>query len=559
MPSKRTPLWIHSTPCKYDGVSAYIVKEKIHVQDEQGNVTWEDHLRFFDNPTRCYWLTKPAARNHKYKKELEQLENLDQYTCLDSELETSLKRNLDIWNPRAGLRSICNQSPYIYGADIDTGVLIRGRYKQKAGCLLPKLTKGSLDIEAEVTGDKRINVITFIHETEMYTAVLAEYMYKVDDTGQRVPASYDDLIEVIERLNGPEFKEDGYTYQVHIAPTELNLIKWIFKQIHRCKTDFIGIWNIDYDIPRIMDRIVQCGGNLADILCHPDVPRKYRRPYYFHDGHKVEHPVDKWHWCYFPGYSQFVDRMCLYGRIRKAKGKESTYSLDYIATKVSGKGKLKTTTKKITNHAYEQKYNFLPYVAYNQIDSKREQDIEVETNDYDALLGLTDVSLLSDFNKQMVMAKNSAYFYQKNKGRIIASVGNKVYTPFDKELTLVGGTVLPPNKGLATGIAVLKENPYLSTQVTIATSDLDVASEYPSVCIVFNIAKETKLATALRIEGRPTNQIEPYFSNVSSPRENAVWICSHYYNLPDYQTMLDIFDQAVRSGELEQYSKVENY
>ena len=105
---------------------------------------------------------------------------------------------------------------------------------------------------------------------------------------------------------GNEFKKHGFTLHFHIADTELSEITWIFDRIHERKTDFIGIWNMGHDIPKIIERITALGGDPAEIMCHPDVPKQYRYCKWYQDHSDVQHFTDKWHWMNLTGYSQFL-------------------------------------------------------------------------------------------------------------------------------------------------------------------------------------------------------------------------------------------------------------
>ena len=75
-------------------------------------------------------------------------------------------------------------------------------------------------------------------------------------------------------------------------------------------------------------------------MAHPDVPKQYRYASYKEDISKTDHFTDKWHWMSITGYSQFLDSMCLYARLRKVSGREVSYKLDDIANKELGQGKL---------------------------------------------------------------------------------------------------------------------------------------------------------------------------------------------------------------------------
>lgn len=538
---KRIPFWIHSAQCRKPEANVFVIKEKVLEIDDAGNRTWSNNLRFINDPKRPFWMTKTGFRNHEFKKEFEYEANLEKYTVRDSEMIEKIKRCLGVFGRRNNPRELFN-SPFIYGADIDTGVLIRKSYNEKTVGMLPQLTVGSMDIENEVRGEKRINVFSFNEGKYIYCAYLKEYLMKVDAHGNRVPATEEELWEVINHELKDEIETYGYEIVIYGAHTELALIKWVFDQIHRHKTDFVGIWNLNYDISRILERLEALGADPQKIFCHPDVPDKYKYFKYKLDNSNTEHFADKWHWVTATGYTQFIDSMCLYARLRKAKGREPDYTLNAIANKILGTGKI--SLGKITNHYMEQTYNFLRYVAYNIKDSILIPLMHKQTNDCVSMMALTDSSLLSDFNKQTVMGKNAMYFYNKAQGKIIATAGMIMGTPFDDMLPKLGGTVLPPHKAVNIGIQAVEESNH-ETQVTIMVNDEDVAAEYPSVMQAFNIAKETKLFTGVKIEGFGQIHTEDYFSNVTAPKENAVYLCNKFFGLPNYEQMREIMYRKI--------------
>lgn len=544
----KTPYWVFQTHCKHDDVNCFIIKEKIKCVDDDGKETWKNNLRYINDPKRPIWVTKPRFRNtHEFKKEFEEEDKLDRYDAIkDSELCEKIKNIFGIYSRKNHLRELCN-SPYLYGADIPTGVFIRHKYATDNGGELPLLTNGGLDIENETRGKMRINVMSFVHDTGdqliVYCAYLDEYLFRVDKSGnERIKATEEELNNVVFSTLKEEIEEYNIKIELYKARDEIDLIKWIFFNIHKCKTDFVGIWNMDYDIPVIMNRILQNGESLDYTMCPKEIPDKYKYVNYYQDKAKVDHFTDKWHWCQIAGYSQFVDAMCLFARLNKTKGRESSYTLNDIAMKILGIGKL--ISKKVTNHWYEQTYKFLEYVAYNIQDSILLPLMNRKIKMYEQLYSLTGDSLLNDFNKSTAMVRDASFFYNKKEGKIIATAGNVMLTPFDELLTKIGGTVLSPNKAINIGINVLEES-NVSSQVIVSTSDIDAEAEYPTATASFNIAKETKLFTAVEIEGFSRDMVEKFFSDVPSALENSVELANKFFGLPNYGEMGELFNTHI--------------
>ena len=394
--------YVHSCHHRSDDTNcnAVVVKEQICKHNDDGTETWEPNLRVIKDPTRKFYITLNQFRNHKFKKEFEDINKLEEFRCKDSELKTKLAAALGYpsWKHYVGLRELCG-SPYVYGADIDTETLIKQAYlKIQPEGKSAKITVGAFDIETEVHGEGRINVITFIHERDIYTAALKDSckIYSVSDDILNIDvnvrprqATYEECLSVIDRVIGSELTKHNFKLHLELVDGELELLVTIFKHIHECKTDIVGIWNILFDIPKILERLNVLGVDPTDIFCPPELPKRYRVCEFKEDNNpNAEHIVDKWHWFSCTGYTQFIDSMCLYGRLRKVDGKDISYSLDYISNKELGQGKLHLG--EITNHYWSQTYDFLRYIAYNINDVLIMQLMEFKNHDIDSLIGLSE-------------------------------------------------------------------------------------------------------------------------------------------------------------------------
>ncbi len=81
---------------------------------------------------------------------------------------------------------------------------------------------------------------------------------------------------------------------------------------------------------------------------------------------------------------------------------------------------------------------------------------------------------------------------------------------------------------------------------------------YPSTMIAFNVAKQTKLATVLGIEGfqvlfdKPEtakdrkvtfDPVNEFFTHCSATSENCVMLASKYFNLVSYEEALQLYKE----------------
>lgn len=283
---------------------------------------------------------------------------------------------------------------------------------------------------------------------------------------------------------------------------EVDLIKWIFDRIHECKPDFCTIWNIAFDIPYILDRLRFRGVDPKDVFCHPDVPKQWQICEFKLDkGKKDSHITDLWSWLKCTDYTCFLDGMCLYGRLRKAKGRDSSYKLNDIGTKEIGAGKLEFGDGE--GHSTMQSDHPVEYTVYNIVDVLILRVMEAKNNDVRNLVMLSDASTLDEFHHESVKLKNSFYVYLDGIGKIPGSVGDPLEHPWDKYIHNKGGAVLDPERsvGHCPGVTVpcLDETDDIGRQARFVL-DEDVTAMYPSADQAFNITRETKLATVLNID-----------------------------------------------------------
>ena len=289
--------------------------------------------------------------------------------------------------------------------------------------------------------------------------------------------------------------EQAQPIQLHveILEDEVSLIKWVFDNIHACRPDFVTIWNIAYDIPYILDRLAFRGIDPCDVLCSPDIPKKYRVCKWREDK-SGEHITDNWSWLHLTDYTRYIDAMCCYGRIRKAQTREPSYTLNAIGDKELGTGKLEFNEN--SDHHIMQREHKVEYTVYNIVDVVLLRTLELKNNDIRTMMMLIGDSMPEDFSKQSVMLKNSFFVYLDPLGGVPGSVGERLDDPWDKYIFNKGGQVLSPDLTNGTGVSILTDSDAIS-YVHKLVCDIDVSSMYPSLMSALNCTRETKLSTIL--------------------------------------------------------------
>lgn len=518
----------------------------------QNNVTGEVKSKYIENPMRSFYIAKPQFRDpnspyyYNYKKENESLDNLDEYKCINKNLPTEIMKALgeSTFGYRGlSLKQACN-SPYVYGADIPQEVIFKHAINSKVTHGLSKINTGFLDLETSVlpTSKNKVIISSFIDNNyNLYITVLKDFLPK-DWTEEDITS------HVKERLKNV-ILDHGLKITIDYFKTETEVILHSLKQVHESNICMCGIWNIDFDIPRIIERLQFLGVDVNMAFNSPKTPKKYRFFQYLKDHAQVAHITDKWHVAVTGSNVFFYDSMCLYSRERKIKGRKKNYQLGYISSIETDLTKLSFGKEKGHYEMQNDPNNFPDYIAYGGLDPSLLRIMESKNNDTVALISGLNYSRVQDYARATVCLRDDLFAYYKKINRINGSVGtaDAMMTKWDKYIPAVGGNVLDPSLCFGTGLKCLREAPTIVTNISRAVCDIDVSSMYPNLNITFNISKKTKLSTCIYIvdENKKNYDLVQFFSHIVSPHENAVRICNEYFNLPDYIQMENIVDSML--------------
>ena len=459
--------YVHSTLYKNNNECAIVANLKnIH--------THESKLQIIDPVIKNFYITKPEYRTHNRKKTFEYMVKLDRYSCEEQDLSSSIAKALGMkvykYIPLQSLYS----SPYLYGANIDPRVTIKQDLNLKVKSAL-KYNVGAYDIEQFVGGTNEISLITYVNgDGQIFTAIHKDFLleYTEEDIRKRLEEKRNVFKSKLNKEAREIFDSIDFKYTFFISNKELDLIKWSFANIHRLKPDFISIWNMKYDISTTISRIEFRGGNPADIMCHPDVPKKYRICKLKIDKGKHSHWSFAWDWFTLSGYTQFINSQSLYSLSRKAKGVEPSLALEAIATKIIGTGKVEASEGK--THYQMHLTEFLNYTVYNVFDSTILIIMDRLLQDISNMATLSTTGLLSDYNKQTIQVKNDFYWYCRNNNAMVNTTIGQQNNIEDSRMLKVGGNVLSPLLVRNMGIPILKESD-IYTSLLKYVIDIDVA------------------------------------------------------------------------------------
>lgn len=540
------------------------------VKDSETGLT---HIKVLPEPIISFYMSKTKQEYHRIsipKEEATEIEteysqrnkNLAKAVGLESPFYESFKTRSN-WE---FMKRIKNH-PYLYMADVDIEDYYKMKFMLENGKHFNPVDKAYMDIEVDIhdhegfphpeTAPCKINLISYldVKSKSFHTFILyqEENRDQINDVRNNEEAFIKDHID----------KEitDLFTINLHYYEKEVELIKAFFITVHVTKPDFIGIWNMPFDIKTIINRLYRLGlrkSDIEDIMCHPDIPKEFKTVNYIEERNKgsfstgddeVEtkssfdgkHPSRYFDWVEISGYSQFYDQMALFSNLRKRNILPS-YKLDdigeeYANTKKVDLRELGLSIKDVNI------VDFKSFVKYNIQDVFVQYKIEESQEDIDRYLIFSDNTRLQKGVSATNVIKNMIMYYLWENGEII---GNSI--EYDISEKLEGAIVAKPELIEVLGEKVLGSPSYVFKN----SIDLDAASEYPSIMIMFNITKSAIYGRVTEVQAPDGDYISngsDIMMNLQTIDQSVFEIAKTYLNLPTPGELIS----SIEKGALKAY------
>lgn len=542
---------VYCPPADQENEDLHVVKEIIHLKDG----TRIPNLRLLRNYKRPFWITKKGCRNYKDKKEWEKLDRVIEFQSTETELVRSVSRALaEPWF-KGDKRRLC-RNPYIFGTDILSTAVLKRSYMDKYPELTTPYSMAAFDVETDVNrGSDEIIMATLSYRNKVVTAI-----QKIHVQGH---------VNVVEQLHallkkhlGSYVEKRKIEWEVLLVDSEVDCIRETFKRAHEWKPDFVAIWNIDFDMAKMLKALERARVNPKDVFSDPSVPAKFRH-FRYKQGPKQKvtasglvtpiKPSAQWHTVYCPASFYFIDAMCAYRHIRTGSQEEPSYSLDAILQKHLGVRKLKFDQgdglAPLEWHQFMQERFPLEYVIYNVFDCVSMEELDEKTNDLSLSLPMfSGCSDFENFKSQPRRLADNLHFFALANGRVMGSTSDQMANDLDKDTIGLDGWIvtLPAHLVMDNGLRNIAENPHQSTNIRAHVGDLDVSASYPNGGAVFNISKETTHRELCSITGVTEYQQRMQGINLSAGHTNAVEFCTELFGLPTMEKLLETFqeDQA---------------
>lgn len=552
---------IHIPAKTYGGDDYHYVKEIRHYEDG----TSEPAVRLIKNYQRSFYVTRPNKRNHQDKKEWEHIDNLLEKKCTQSQLRDEVAKALNLRWSKDPLKRL-QVSPYIYGTDITSTSLIKHDYQTRWPNHLTAYSVATLDIETDVVcGTNDPIMCTITYKNHVFVSVVkwfVEGFSNVEELYRNAARRY--IGEYIDKHN--------LEIVFNIAEDPVDLIRSCFNNLHTWKPDFLAIWNMDFDIPRMMDTLEKYNVDPIDVFPDPNLPRELRICKY-KQGPKKKitasgrqnpiNPAAQWHTLELTASFYVIDSMCSYRFIRLSEQEEASYGLDDILNKVLGIRKLKFDKAnqyvKLKWHQFMQTNYKIEYIVYNNFDSI--SMIELEDKLKDLTFTLPSFSATTDFwnfKSQPKKIADALYFYCKEKGFILGCVGQEFQKkeepvvesedidvddkePDDQTLDLKDWIITLKSHMSVLGLPLILEDQYILTNFRAFVYDSDCVSAYPSATSVANVSKGTTLREIILIGDIPERTFRMQNLNFILGEINAVEYCQTMFKLPKPEELLKEF------------------
>ena len=535
-------------PSKFSQDDLHLVKEYRYFDDGSEDVV----LTPLINRKRPFWITKEAKRTHTEKMEYAPLGDLKEFNCTQRDLVWSIGKALNIPVSKHTRLSDINNNPYVYGSDISASCLIRKAFATKyPNHLLKSASVGAFDVETDeaLTKDKSILLAGFTFKNRAIVGINERFY---DYHPKEVVLSRVDA--AIKRYLGPDIKKRNMTIEYAYGP-EIDILEAVIAKMHEWGPDFISIWNMNFDIKKVIDCFKRHERNIARAMSDPSVPEEYQH-FYYREGRDVKRmesgremplkDIDRWHYVVNPAKFYFIDSMCLYKRIRTGKEQETSYSLNSILGKEIQRQKLdfKEVEEKegLDWHIEMQKNYRDEYVAYNLFDCISLELLDEKTLDigvtYPALCRFSDYHTYESNPRKLA---DDLHFWHLENGCVVGSTGNKMRTDIDD--MLLGGqnwiSTLAAYQMADNGLVLFNGGVPYRSMVYIGAFDVDIEGTYPKIGDICNISKQTTYMEMCNIEGWRLEDIQRFGINLTGGVSNVIETLHQGFNYPTLDTMMD--------------------
>ncbi len=538
----------------------HIVKEILHYDDGRKL----PNILTIPNYEIPFYVTKEYYRDHKDKKESEDIEKLDRYTSTVSDLPSSVAARLGYKYVGASKRRDIQDSPYIYGIDVNSTVVLNRQYKDTWPTLTSNYKVAVLDIEGDarkkISTGTGITIISLTTKEEMLTVCTSKYVkgMSAEVVNKKIESIYD------KHIPDSNIKRNCKRTLL-VLENDVECIKEIFKRAHKLKPDFVAVWSLNFDLKAIINTLKKNGVDLRSVFCDPSLPDKHKYFRYIEGSLQKKTASGKmtnkafeeqWHIAECTAHFQFVDAMSSYNKIRGAEANlAGGYGMDNVLSTVLGekftKLKLGDTNegkyKNVDWHIYMAENHPLFYIVYNQWDVMSVLELDAVTTDLQSVLPmLKGCSDLKNFDSEPKRIVDDMHFFYIKSGQVLGVKPTKY-----KDSGLLGLrhwiVTLVASRVKEKGMRVIQQCINIITTIRRETFDSDQVSGYPSNGQAANISKRTTRKEIMDIAGIPKEKFKEQNMNLLYGPVSANEYCRTMFNFPFTEDLQKKITQRIKT------------
>lgn len=549
------------------------VKERIHYSDG----TSEPSTRMIMNFKRPFYVTKESCRNHKDKKEWEDKSKLIKHTSTQRDLVRNVGRALGRGPVDTSMR-ILARSPYIYGTDVTAPVLVKRMYMDKYPAAKSDNVVSVFDVETSMrnvpgTNIKKNEIVvgSLTCRDQVLCVVRREFVRNIPNPEEAIRQAFVKYLgdlpvtkEWRKKNPGKEkydlIAERNLKLTIKIVDTPGQICHEILKTAHAWKPDFFAIWNLDFDVPKMIEALENEGYNLADEFNDPSVPPRFRQ-FQYKQGQKVkitaegkrqpQMPWEQWHVVVCHASFYIVDSMGVYHRLRMASGQQPSYKLDRVLHAELGLRKLnfeEADGKEAGDwHIFMQERFPIEYCVYNIFDDISVEMLDERTTDLRRIISSQcQHSEYAKFASQTRRTWDDFHFLCDGKNLVEAATSDQMEEELDKHVIGLEGWIATLPSYLVVeedGLQCLEELPEMYTMIRTHVADLDIVSTYPTLETLANISKETTSRELSVIDGVDEATRRMWGINMSGGHTNSVELTVAMFDAPTFDELLDLFEK----------------
>lgn len=433
--------------------------------------------------------------------------DLEYNIALENGAIDTYKENIRMGNRSAN--KLFHTMPNVLNSDMNINNHIRMLFdKMYTNSTIKPITKSYFDIEVDTIrmagdfpepGECPINAISFLNEYDksVHTFLLRDeknpLIKEFEDS--LCPALFNELSQfVINAVGGPKkakkYGVNELKYNIYFFDSEIELIRSLYKLIHKLKPMFLLAWNNAFDTPYIVERIKVLGYDPADIMCDSDFEVKFVRynkdETDFRTGKRKEFE-ERCDYYDIAMTTVVLDQLIQFASRRKNSANINSYHLNDIGEMIAGVHKLDYSH--ITNSISMLPYlDYKTFVFYNVMDVIVQKCIESRTQDLEYIFNkcLMNNTMYSKGHRQTVYLVDRFTKEFDKEGFIIGNNCNQGNTKEEIRGALVGD----PDK--TNDYAKLKVRGQI-INVCDNLVDFDYKSMHPSMTLQNNMSPNSQI------------------------------------------------------------------